>query len=210
MDSCLMPEEENDLSSTLTVPGVAAVSLSSSIGADLGQHSITVVRDSNNNEENQISSNEVGHLTELRRLTRNQREVNAKKRLLCPVQLMIALLEQGTYESIVAWLPDGRSFVIVDRDRFMSQIVKPGCHRARTFSSVQYDSFVRKLHRWGFARLLPGSGLDVFHHPFFQRDNPDLVTLIDRGNQSKHTETMEKMHLDFPPSLAGVEKFYSR
>lgn len=84
-----------------------------------------------------------------------------------PVKLMEAITSHYD-EDIVAWLPDGRSFVVVDPEAFVETILTPN------FKDCKYSSFVRKLNRWGFARLTSGTGTDCFYHALFQRERIDL------------------------------------
>lgn len=72
-------------------------------------------------------------------------------------------------DDVVAWVPDGKSFVIVDRDRFMKEI------HPYSFKDCKYESFIRKLNQWNFMRSTFGSGVDCFTHELFQRDRIDLV-----------------------------------
>lgn len=126
-----------------------------------------------------------------------------------PVKLMQALIENPDEEA-VAWLPDGKSFVIVQPDLFVDIVLK------KTFKECKYASFVRKLHRWGFVRLTSGTGTDCFHHPLFQRNRTDLCSRIvcTPRDPAKASETEKRvaaatsMTNDKPPSLAGVEKFF--
>jgi hypothetical protein len=80
-----------------------------------------------------------------------------------PVLLMETITAHYN-EDIVSWLPDGRSFVIVNPDLFVDAILK------KTFKDCKYASFVRKLNRWGFARITT----HCFYHPLFQRKRVDL------------------------------------
>lgn len=61
-----------------------------------------------------------------------------------PEKLMQAMMEYGDEEA-VAWLPDGKSFVIVNPDLFCNEIL------SKVFKESKYASFVRKLHRYGSA-----------------------------------------------------------
>lgn len=126
-----------------------------------------------------------------------------------PVKLMTSLVENSN-EQAVAWLPDGKSFVIVNPDLFVDTILK------KTFKECKYASFVRKLHRWGFVRLTSGTGTDCFHHPLFQRNRADLCARIvctprdplKASETEKRVAAATSMTNDKPPSLAGVEKFF--
>ena len=51
-------------------------------------------------------------------------------------------------EHIVSWTPDGKSFVIHNMQIFQSYILP------RYFHGIKFDSFQRKLYRWGFTKNL--------------------------------------------------------
>ncbi len=57
-----------------------------------------------------------------------------------PEKLMQAMMENSDEEA-VAWLPDGKSFVIVNPDLFCDEVLN------KIFKESKYASFVRKLHR---------------------------------------------------------------
>jgi hypothetical protein len=149
-----------------------------------------------------------------------------------PVKLMEAITSHYD-EDIVAWLPDGRSFVVVDPEAFVETILTPN------FKDCKYSSFVRKLNRWGFARLTSGTGTDCFYHALFQRERIDLcaqMLCMPRNDSSTKkapptatpstgvasastTKTDSNLPIDDAsslasppgsrPSLQGVEKFSS-
>jgi hypothetical protein len=122
-----------------------------------------------------------------------------------PVKLMTTLMEHP-HEDAVAWLPDGKSFVVVHPDAFCDVVLK------KTFKECKYASFVRKLHRWGFVRLTSGTGTDCFHHPLFQRHRMDMVSRIictPRETASANPTKQQQLALEVgQPSLQGVEKFF--
>jgi hypothetical protein len=132
----------------------------------------------------------------------------SKRKKTFPEKLMQALIDYGNDET-VAWLPDGKSFVVVNPDFFCSAVL------SKAFKEAKYASFVRKLHRWGFVRLTSGTGTDCFHHPQFQRNGKDLVSAIlcvPRGGDEKNSTdticaTITRPIDTKPPSLSGVEKF---
>lgn len=73
----------------------------------------------------------------------------------------------------VAWLPDGKSFVIRNPDEFTRQILP------KFFKATKFSSFTRKLYRWGFRQVNRGIGPDdpiIFGNEYFQRDNLELMT----------------------------------
>lgn len=72
----------------------------------------------------------------------------------------------------VAWLPDGKSFVIRNPDEFTRNVVP------KYFKATKFSSFTRKLYRWGFRQVNRGIGPDdpiIFGNDNFQRDNLELM-----------------------------------
>jgi len=100
---------------------------------------------------------------------RKQRGPNNKS---FPEQLWDVMMDNLNQEDAFEWLPDGKSFVVVDPDMFCNHVLD------KTFKASKYGSFIRKLHRWGFIRLTSGIGTDCFHHPSFQRSRGELVKSI--------------------------------
>lgn len=106
-------------------------------------------------------------------------------------------------EDVFAWLPDKKSFVIVNQDRFLREIIQPphfpitnyGAGKEERHSGdsktdgKRFDSFVRKLNRWGYRRLGAGTGLDCFYHPLFRYDHPIWAKQI----QQVHHQQLMKM-----------------
>lgn len=80
------------------------------------------------------------------------------------------------------WVDDGTSFWISNIDAFARDILP------LYFKHNRYASFVRQLNFYGFKRIsrpqgrvVPGAGLaEMFHHPSFQRGNPNLLSNIYR------------------------------
>lgn len=118
-----------------------------------------------------------------------------------PEKLLSSMMQHAMGDDAVAWLPDGKSFVVVNADLFVEQILRP------TFKECKYSSFVRKLHRWGFVRLTSGTGTDCFHHPLFQKGRIDLAAKVNCGPREKDGTIKGVGSGGKPPSLAGVERF---
>jgi hypothetical protein len=92
--------------------------------------------------------------------SRKEKNKSKKRAKTFPEKLMQGMVEQaGNDDDAVAWLPDGKSFVVVSPDIFCTRVL------ANVFKESKYASFVRKLHRWGFVRLTSGTGTDCFSHP---------------------------------------------
>lgn len=88
-----------------------------------------------------------------------------------PTRLMKALLlyeqqERTSSSPIFQWLPDGRSFAVLDQDAF-EQVILPHAMKGNS----KYCSFVRKTSRWGFSRRQFGSLGHVFYNESFARGN---------------------------------------
>uniref|UniRef100_A0A7S4VFJ7 HSF-type DNA-binding domain-containing protein n=2 Tax=Ditylum brightwellii TaxID=49249 RepID=A0A7S4VFJ7_9STRA len=71
-------------------------------------------------------------------------------------------------ESMVTWLPDKEAFEIINPTEFSFKILP------KFFRYIQFDSFARRLHRWGFRKVNKGPDGGAFYHPLFRRDNPGL------------------------------------
>lgn len=56
------------------------------------------------------------------------------------------VLECGKYAGIARWSKDGKSFVVIDPKAFEINVLPS------LFKTSQFESFVRKLCRWGFAK----------------------------------------------------------
>jgi hypothetical protein len=72
----------------------------------------------------------------------------------------------------VAWLQDGKSFVISNPDDFTRKVLP------KFFKATKFSSFTRKLYRWGFRQVNRGIGPDdpiIFGNEFFQRDDAELM-----------------------------------
>lgn len=78
---------------------------------------------------------------------------------------LMELLLDERYADTVKFLPDGQSWGIADARKFASEVM-PRVFGIRTFSS-----FVRKLHRWGFERVMEKKthGVDIFRHAQFRK-----------------------------------------
>lgn len=91
-----------------------------------------------------------------------------KKAVPFPIKLM-KVLSSKEFEHIIAWMPSGMSFSIVDSKAFVADVLP------EQFKSAKYASFTRKLHRWGFMRRYRGEESGAFYHKLFQKDRLDLV-----------------------------------
>lgn len=79
------------------------------------------------------------------------------------------VLSNRNFAHIITWMPSGKSFSILKPKLFAAEIL-PG-----HFKSAKYNSFTRKMHRWGFNRHYRGDESGAFYHKDFQRDRFDMV-----------------------------------
>jgi hypothetical protein len=144
--------------------------------------------------------------------------VNSKE--IFPQRLM-HILSQPSISHIITWLPQGRSFVIIDPDVFASKILPQFFSETTSTSNVspsnssvsksknkkstacKYPSFTRKLNRWGFRQISRGPDAGAFHHPLFQRENPNLCLEMvcqksRRPSSSKSKASTESAACDSP------------
>ena len=88
-------------------------------------------------------------------------------------------LDQGAFEDIFVWSFNGLSFIIIDPKAFTEEVLPS------LFKTAKFESFKRKLKRWGFAMrrgagrhgVVAPSTLWVCH-PYFQRGNFELCKKI--------------------------------
>jgi len=83
----------------------------------------------------------------------------------CFSEQLYDILEMDEHRDVLQWMPDGKAFYIVDQKKFALRKM------VVLFSIRNMSSFVRKLHRWGFNRIVsPGyANRDVFQHPDFHK-----------------------------------------
>eukprot|EP00957_Ditylum_brightwellii_P140378 10695969-Ditylum_brightwellii.AAC.1 len=106
-----------------------------------------------------------------------------------PQKLMDVLMNGPKNDNVVDWLPDGKSFVILNPDEFVS------AHLPHAFKECKYASFTQKLNRWGFLRITSGTGIGCFHHQLFQKGRIDLCLkmLPVHGKDKAQIKKAEKM-----------------
>lgn len=84
------------------------------------------------------------------------------------------ILSDPENESVVSWLPHGRSFAVHDTYKFSTEVLP------KYFRKVVFRSFARKLNRWGFRSVRKSvSGSEAtFEHKDFRRDEPELSQVM--------------------------------
>jgi hypothetical protein len=80
-------------------------------------------------------------------------------------------LECGEFEDVLSWSMNGSSFAIKDKAAFEEKVLPA------LFKPSKFESFIRKLCRWGFAKRRTADCGDFqsqsvwFYHPNFQKGN---------------------------------------
>ncbi|GAX26821.1 hypothetical protein FisN_9Lu101 [Fistulifera solaris] len=79
-----------------------------------------------------------------------------------------------TEQEAIHWLKDGTIIAVRDPDELYSTWL------VKFFGSLKYDSFIRKVYRWGFRKSPPTAyglpaSFHVFSHPCFCRDQMDQL-----------------------------------
>lgn len=85
-------------------------------------------------------------------------------------QRLMEILSNPNNTDAIAWLPHGRAFIIINRQKFANTVLPA------YFRKTKYTSFTRKLNRWNFTRVTRGPELGAYYHEFFQRGNEALCT----------------------------------
>lgn len=104
-------------------------------------------------------------------------------------QQLHSMVHTESHTGAVAWLPDGKGFVILRKQYFSDKILP------LYFGRSKYTSFTRRLMRWGFRR---GDRAGVYCHDLFTRDmrfdlDQDLGSehsAISRNNSSASLGTL--------------------
>ena len=100
------------------------------------------------------------------------------RRLTFPEKLMDLLNREESRDGL-SWFPGGKSFAI-HRVPFLKKILP------KHFESTKFESFTRKLNRWGFKRIANEDTPEdsfAYSHRFFQRDCPQLCRGMSGGKK---------------------------
>jgi hypothetical protein len=111
-----------------------------------------------------------------------------------PEKLMNLMKEADKHDAksfCIAWLPDGKTFIIRDPEEFTRKVL------LKFFKATKFSSFTRKLYRWGFRQVNRGIGPDdpiIFGNEYFQRDKEELMANM-RSVTAASTRKQEKSSL---------------
>jgi hypothetical protein len=69
-----------------------------------------------------------------------------------------AMLSDPEFNSIISWMPHGRSWKVHNAHLFLEQVIP------RFFEYTNYNSFIRLVNAWGFRRILKGPDRNSYYH----------------------------------------------
>eukprot|EP00545_Synedropsis_sp_CCMP1620_P007059 CAMPEP_0119015168 /NCGR_PEP_ID=MMETSP1176-20130426/10591_1 /TAXON_ID=265551 /ORGANISM="Synedropsis recta cf, Strain CCMP1620" /LENGTH=421 /DNA_ID=CAMNT_0006968437 /DNA_START=48 /DNA_END=1313 /DNA_ORIENTATION=+ len=90
-----------------------------------------------------------------------------------PVKLHL-ILSNPEFEEIIAWLPHGRSWRILQQKAFEERVIP------LYFRHGRYSSFARQVNGWGFRRVTHGSDYNSYYHEMFLCGMPHLCDKMRR------------------------------
>lgn len=111
-------------------------------------------------------------------------------------QRLMEMLSNEEHSNIITWLPHGKSFLIIKKSKFITEVLP------KYFKETQYASFTRKLTRWGFDRVNRGPETGAFYHRHFQKENILFEKLSCKSKKSIHSARK-----DAPVANSGVRNF---
>lgn len=117
-----------------------------------------------------------------------------------PERLM-ELLERERVKEAMWWLPGGSAFAI--KPAIFYDVVL-----AKYFQGTKFESFTRKLNRWGFRRLasqgIPQSTV-AYYNKSFKQGQPQLVKNMRSGNKGSKFQEAEKPPCITPKAPPATE-----
>ena len=90
-----------------------------------------------------------------------------KNNVLFPQRLRL-MLQSPLSDGAISWLPHGRSFLVLDIDRFVDLM-------GQYFNSTNFKSFRRQLNLWDFKRITTGPDTGAYYNQLFLRGMPNLA-----------------------------------
>jgi len=132
---------------------------------------------------------------------RTEKERISKERAIkFPLKLMYAL-ECGDYNHIITWsvVDGGISFLIFDTSAFAKHVLPA------LFKVAKFDSFQRKLYRWGFVKERTRASINTmmsFSHPSFRKSDFALASKMTCSGPGSAANRMTSMFAA-PPSAVS-------
>lgn len=84
------------------------------------------------------------------------------------------ILSNDEHSDVICWMPHGRAWKVLDRQRFIEEVVP------KYFVCKRFQSFTRQLNGWGFKRLHQEKDFGCYYHECFLRGIPEITCLVRR------------------------------
>jgi hypothetical protein len=87
------------------------------------------------------------------------------------VEQLMQIIDSPEYGDCIWWNSPGNGFLLAPK-KFTEKVVK------KYFQGTKFESFTRKLNRWGFKRVMKGgspAGVLMYRHDLFQSGKPELL-----------------------------------
>lgn len=85
-----------------------------------------------------------------------------------------SILSNPEFQDIIAWLPHGRAWRILQHKAFEERVIP------LYFRHGRYSSFARQVNGWGFRRITHGPDYNAYYHEMFLRGMPHLCEKMKR------------------------------
>ena len=95
-----------------------------------------------------------------------------------PARLHDLLSHDEEISDIITWLPHGRSWIVLDKTKFLSKVAPSH------FQISKFESFTRQVNGWGFKRITQGPDINSYYHELFLRGMPHLIQWMKRSTSS--------------------------
>lgn len=82
------------------------------------------------------------------------------------------ILADAELDDVIAWLPHGRSWKILDMPKFAESVL------SGYFNQSKYTSFVRQVNGWGFRRVTVGTEANTYYHELFLRGRVSYIHIL--------------------------------
>jgi hypothetical protein len=111
-----------------------------------------------------------------------ERPFGAEKTSMNFPEKIMRILSFSEFAHVIRWNADGTEFCIFPQS-FSETVLEPH------FQGTKFQSFTRKLNRFGFKRILDEDrypkGTFAYHHDCFQRGREDLLRFIEIDSEKK-------------------------
>ena len=95
--------------------------------------------------------------SDLSYITPDQVPPSPYPRKVFPIKLH-KLLSNGQHQHLITWLPHGRAWRVIHRDRFVEEVLP------NIFGHDKWTSFLRQASDWGFKRVKRGPASGAYYH----------------------------------------------